>query len=480
MALDLRQNLKLTQQLVMTPQLQMAIKLLQLNRLELAEMVQQELAENPALEEQAESAESESEKSEENSPDSTETEEAASEVSVEEKITDQIEWENYLNEYNSYGGVHFENESRQAPQYESFIASQTSLKDHLLWQFLMTLPSDEEEHIASLIIGSVNDDGYLETSLDDIALAAHVSAERAGGVLAVLKTFDPPGVCSSTLTECLLTQLNYLGISTPVLRDIICHHLKNLESKNYKKIAKDLKISLHDTLAAVDVIQRLDPKPARKYKQDNPTYIIPDIYVYKFEDDFVVVLNDDDLPRLHISPYYRTAMKHHPQKISKEAREYLQEKIRSASWLIKSIQQRQKTIYNVMNSILKFQREFFEKGVQCLKPMILRDVAEDIGMHESTISRVTTGKYAHTPQGLFELKYFFNSSINRFQGDSVASASVQEIIRQIIKNEDPQKPYSDDKISAILKQSNIDIARRTVTKYREALGLLSSTKRKQF
>ncbi len=472
MAIDLQQNLKLSQQLVMTPQLQMAIKLLQLNRLELAEMVQQELAENPALEERLESGENTAEEREEAKEDTAGTEETETEVSIEEKITDQIEWENYLNEYNSYGGVHFESEARETPQYESFIASQASLKDHLLWQFLMTMPSETEEHVASLIIGSVNEDGYLEASIEDLAAAAHVSPERAGGVLNVLKTFDPPGVCSSTL--------NYLGISTPVLRDIIGHHLKNLESKNYKKIAKDLKISLQETLAAVNIIQHLDPKPARRFKQDNPTYITPDIYVYKFEDDFVVMLNDDDLPRLYISPYYRNAMKKNAGKISKETREYLQEKIRSASWLIKSIQQRQKTIYNVMNSILKFQRGFFENGVQFLKPMILRDVAEDIGMHESTISRVTTGKYAHTPQGLFELKYFFNSSINRFQGESLASASVQETIRQIIKNEDPRKPYSDDKISAILKQSNIDIARRTVTKYREALGLLSSTKRKQF
>ncbi|MDY6905655.1 MAG: RNA polymerase factor sigma-54 [Thermodesulfobacteriota bacterium] len=483
MALDLRQNLKLTQQLVMTPQLQMAIKLLQLNRLELADMIQQELSENPALEEVRESAEeSGTEADAGESPEEVAADadkEMEKEVSIEEKITDQIEWENYLNEYNSYGGVHYETETREQPQYESFVASQSSLQDHLLWQFLMTLPSSEEEQVASIIIGNVDDDGYLKASLEEIAAAVSVPVENAEAVLTTMQEFDPPGVCARDLSECLLLQVTRLGIDSPIIVEILQNHLKELETKNYRVIAKKMKISIDDVVAAVNLIRELEPKPGRKFKQEESGYITPDIYVYKYEDEFVIVLNDDDLPRLHINPYYRKAIGR-STRVNKETKEYLQEKIRSASWLIKSIQQRQKTIYNVMESILKFQREFFEKGIAYLKPMILRDVAEDIGMHESTISRVTTNKYAHTPQGIFELKYFFNSSINRVQGDSMASASVQEKIRQIIKSENPQKPYSDDKIAKILKDSNIDIARRTVTKYREAMGILSSTKRKQF
>ena len=476
MVLDLRQRLKLTQQLVMTPQLQMAIRLLQLNRMELAEAIQQELAENPALEELIDSD------VEESGPAATETSVESNpekEVSIEEKITDQVEWENYLNEYNSYGGVHFETEEKERPQFESFTASPRTLKDHLLWQFLMTLPAEDEERIASLIIGNINDDGYLEADIEEIARSASTPVEKVGEVLAVIKTFDPAGVGSASLAECLLTQLNHLGINDPVIRKIITHHIRDLENKNYKSITKSLKIKMEDALTAIKIIKSLEPKPGRQFRQDEPRYIIPDIYVYKFEDDFVILLNDDDLPRLHINPYYRKAV-NRDSGTPRETKEYLRERIRSASWLIKSIQQRRKTIYNVMESILKFQRDFFEHGIAHLRPMILRDVADDIGMHESTISRVTTNKYAHTPQGVFELKYFFNSSINRVDGESMASASVQEAIRQIIKAENPKKPYSDDKIAAMLKQSNVNIARRTVTKYREALGILPSTKRKQF
>ena len=460
----------------MTPQLQMAIRLLQLNRMELAEAIQQELSENPALEEVVDTD------GEEGGPAAAETSVESNpekEVSIEEKITDQVEWENYLNEYNSYGGVHFETEEKERPQFESFTASPRTLKDHLLWQFLMALPDEDEERIASLIIGNINDDGYLEADIEEIARSAAASVEKVGQVLAVIRTFDPAGVGSTSLAECLLTQLNHLGSDDPVIRKIITHHIKDLENKNYKAITRALKIRMEDALAAINIIKSLEPKPGRQFRQDEPRYIIPDIYVYKFEDDFVILLNDDDLPRLHINPYYRKAV-NRESGTPRETKEYLRERIRSASWLIKSIQQRRKTIYNVMQSILKFQRDFFEHGIAHLKPMILRDVADDIGMHESTISRVTTNKYVHTPQGVYELKYFFNSSINRVDGDSMASASVQEAIRQIIKAENPKKPYSDDKIAAMLKQSNIDIARRTVTKYREALGILPSTKRKQF
>jgi RNA polymerase sigma-54 factor len=343
----------------------------------------------------------------------------------------------------------------------------------------MTLPREDEERTASLIIGNINEDGYLEADIDEIARAAPASIEKVNKVLSVIKTFDPPGVGAANLAECLLIQLTHLGITNPIIREIITHHLKDLENKNYKAITRALKIKMEDALAAIHIIKNLEPRPGRQFRQDEPRYIIPDIYVYKYEDDFVIVLNDDDLPRLNINPYYRKAVQRN-SGTPREAKEYLRERIRSASWLIKSIQQRRKTIYNVMTSILKFQRDFFEHGITCLKPMILRDVADDIGMHESTISRVTTNKYAHTPQGVFELKYFFNSSINRVHGESMASASVQDEIRLIIKSENPKKPYSDDKIAAMLKQSNVDIARRTVTKYREALGILPSTKRKQF
>ncbi|OQX62747.1 MAG: RNA polymerase sigma-54 factor [Desulfococcus sp. 4484_241] len=472
MALDLRQNLKLTQQLIMTPQLQMAIRLLQLNRLELVETIQQEMVENPVLEESIETGEKTGD--DEIEPGDIDI---TKEVLIEDKITDQVEWENYLNEYNSYGRAHFESETREQPRYESFIASKGSLRDHLLWQFVMTRPSAEEERIASLIIGNVDDDGYLKASIEDIASDAKVPEAKAERVLSTIQEFDPPGVCARDLPECLLIQARQLGINTPLMEAIIKHHLKMLETKNYAAIAKALKTNRETAMAAIKAVLSLEPRPGRAFSEEDVRYIVPDVYVYKFEDDFVILLNDDGLPRLHINPYYRQTIRS-GGAVSPEAREYLREKIRSASWLIKSIQQRQKTIYAVMQSILKFQRDFFEKGVEHLKPLVLKDVAEDIGMHESTISRVTTNKYAHTPQGIFELKYFFNSSIGRTGGDAMASASVKEKIRRIIKQEDPKKPYSDEAISEMLKKSGINIARRTVTKYREALGILPSVKRK--
>jgi RNA polymerase sigma-54 factor len=275
-----------------------------------------------------------------------------------------------------------------------------------------------------------------------------------------------------------LIQARHFNLDNTIVTDIITNHLNHLENKNYKAIAKALKVNIEEIIAAVNIITSLEPRPGRQFSEEEAQYITPDIFVYRFEDDFIIVLNDDGMPKLRVNSFYRNAIKH-GQKIPEHAKDYVQDKMRSATWLIRSIHQRQKTIYRVMQSILKFQHDFFEKGIIALKPMVLRDVAEDIGMHESTISRVTTNKYAHTPQGIFELKYFFNSSIKRIYGEDIASASVKEKIKQIIESEDPKKPYSDDKISKLLKEANINIARRTVAKYRDILKVLPSNKRKQ-
>jgi RNA polymerase sigma-54 factor len=476
MALELRQQLKLTQQLIMTPQLQMAIKLLQLSRLELMDTIQTELEENPALEELPESTPAEQ---------STELMEAATaenpevkEVTIDDKIQEDIDWSNYLDEYNTPGRVHHESEGRDTPRFESFIASNESLDDHLLWQFLMTKPDKEEERIASLIIGNLNKDGYLDASVEEIASTSGSLPEKIEEILSIIQTFDPIGVGARDLSECLLIQAIFLGLDDTIVIDIITNHLSHLEKKNYKAICKALKKSMDEVVSAINVIKSLEPKPGRQFSDESPQYINPDIYVYKLEDEFVIMLNDDGMPKLRVNSFYKSSISR-GKNISGEAEDYIQGKMRSAAWLIKSIHQRQKTIYRVMESILRFQREFFDNGIAYLKPMVLRDVAQDIQMHESTISRVTTNKYAFTPQGIFELKYFFNSSIRRSQGGSIASASVQEKIRQIIAGEDPKKPYSDDKIAQILKEDQINIARRTVAKYREMLRVLPSNKRKQ-
>ena len=476
MALELRQQLKLTQQLIMTPQLQMAIKLLQLSRLELMDTIKTELEENPALEEVPDGTSTEQ---------STEPTEAATtenpevkEVTIDDKIQEDVDWSNYLDEYNTPGRVHHESEGRDTPRFEAFIASNESFNDHLLWQFLMTKPDKEEESIASLIIGNLNKDGYLDVSVEEIVITSGSAPEKIEDVLSIIQTFDPIGVGARDLSECLLIQAKFLGLDDTIVIDIITNHLSNLEKKNYKAICKALKKSMDEVVSAINVIKSLEPKPGRQFSDEIPQYINPDIYVYKLEDEFVIMLNDDGMPKLRVNSFYKTSITH-GKNISGEAEDYIQEKMRSAAWLIKSIHQRQKTIYRVMESILLFQREFFDKGIAYLKPMVLRDVAQDIQMHESTISRVTTNKYAFTPQGIFELKYFFNSSIRRSHGGSIASASVQEKIRQIIANEDSKKPFSDDKIARILKEDQIHIARRTVAKYREMLKVLPSNKRKQ-
>ena len=477
MALELRQQLKLSQQLIMTPQLQLAIKLLQLSRLELLETIHQELQENPALEETLEdTASDQTEEAPEIIP--ADIGSIPGEIS-DHKTVDDTDWSSLINEYSSSGRVTSETEKKDAPNYESFIAQKESLQDHLSWQLLMTFPDPEVENLGSLIIGNLNADGYLELSLDELVRSSQSSLEKATEVLQMLQTFDPIGVCSRDLRECLLIQARHFNLEgTPVV-DIISNHLHHLERKNYKAISKALKLSIEDIISAVDIIKGLEPRPGRLFSSESPQYITPDIYVYKVDDDFVVVLNDDGMPKLKVNSFYKDAIQQ-KKNISDQTRDYVQEKMRSATWLIRSIHQRQKTIYKVMESILRYQREFFEKGILHLKPMVLRDIAEDIGMHESTISRVTTNKYAHTPQGIFELKFFFNSSINRMHGEAIASASVLNQIKQIIGGENPKNPYSDQQLSEMLEAANIKVARRTVAKYREMLKVLPSSRRRQF
>ncbi|MCP3899961.1 MAG: RNA polymerase factor sigma-54, partial [Desulfobacteraceae bacterium] len=314
---------------------------------------------------------------------------------------------------------------------------------------------------------------------EEIAITGNFDIEKVEKVINVIQGFDPSGVCARDIKECLLAQIKFLGIGNDIILRIITDHLKNLENRNIKAIAKDLKISHDDIRAAVKVIQYLEPKPGRSFSPDESSYITPDIFVYKDENGYKIVLNDDGLPKLQINGFYKDAVAKN-KKLPKDAKNYLNEKMQSASWLIKSIHQRQKTIYLVMESIIKFQEEFFNKGIAYLKPLILKDVALDIEMHESTISRVTTNKYAYTPQGLFELKYFFNSAIKRQSGDGeLASESVKEKIKLLVKNENPDRPLSDEKIATILKDANVNIARRTVAKYRKMLKILPSNKRKQ-
>ncbi len=483
MALELRQQLRLTQQLVMTPQLQQAIKLLQLSQLELLDVINEEIVENPLLEEvqdEGTSPSTDDSGADQQVPATPPTADTAEvkPVTVEETAREDIDWSNYLDEYSAPGPVYYEPEERETPEYENFLARRRSLIDHLQWQLLLSLPSETEERIGSAIIGNLNNDGYLQATAGEIAALTGDDISEVLRVLRKMQAFDPIGVCARDLKESLLIQIKYLGLEDSLVVHIIQNHFKHLENKNYKAIAHALGVSFDNVLAAVEIITGLEPKPGREFSDEEPQYISPDIFVYKMGDEFVIVLNEDGMPKLRVSAFYREALAK-DEAFPSQTRDYIQGKLRSAVWLIRSIHQRQRTIYKVVESIVRYQQEFFEKGIGYLKPMVLRDVAEDIGMHESTVSRVTTNKYAHTPQGTYELKFFFNSSINRLYGEAIASASVKEKIRQIIGSEDPTKPFSDRKMVEILKASNINVARRTVAKYREMLGVLPSNKRKK-
>jgi RNA polymerase sigma-54 factor len=489
MAIEIKQQLRLSQQLVMTPQLQQAIKLLQLSRLELADVVTQELQENPVLEVSEDADEDLPREvvadSHEAEAPVAETEAVADETSDHreasdaEKIAD-IDWQSYAEAYPQTG---FQGEARDDDERRSLEGTLTrreTLAEHLDWQLQLSEFSEAERAAATCIIGNLDEDGYLRADVEELARAAGVPHEVVEAALRKLQRFDPTGVAARDLRECLLIQIDTLASpADPLVRTLVADHLDALQRRDFRGIARVLGVTIEEVAAAARLVGRLEPRPGRPFGGEDPIYIIPDIYVYKIGDDLHVVLNEDGLPKLKINQLYRDVLARGGQGVAKDTRDYVQDKVRSAMWLIKSIHQRQRTIYKVMTSIIKHQRDFFERGVQFLKPLNLRDVAEDIGMHESTVSRVTTNKYAHTPQGIFELKFFFNSSINRVDGDAIASESVKEKIRRIITAEDPRRPLSDQRIAEMLRSANIDIARRTVTKYREAMNILSSTKRRR-
>ena len=482
MALDLRLQVKLSQQLVMTPQLQQAIKLLQLSRMELVDVVTEELAENPLLEEGIDPKETSEEESahqeiEDFMPAEVPPEQ---EVKGETEGMNDIDWQTYLEGYslNSSDTRNSYEEQEDRPSYESLLTKKGSLYDHLMWQLSLSSFTAEERAAAAEIIGNLDESGYLQATPEELAGTSGLDPKIFEAALVRVQQFDPAGVACRNLQECLLLQLERLELSDTLAATILRDHINELEGRKYSLIAKVQKVSLDDVLAAAKLISGLDPRPGRAYNEEDVHYITPDIFVTKVGDEYVVTQNDDGLPNLRINSFYRNALSD-TKALDKKAGEYIQDKMRSAVWLIKSIHQRQRTIYKVTKSIVKFQREFFDHGIEYLKPLVLRDVAEDIEMHESTVSRVTTNKYVQTPQGLFELKYFFNSGINTTDGDTVASESVKSRIKEIIAAEDPKKPYSDQKIVALLKAQDIDIARRTVTKYREMLGLGSSTERKR-
>lgn len=484
MGLELRQQLKLSQQLVMTPQLQQAIKLLQLSRLELVDMVQQELMENPLLDERAEEAPGElPENREREELLQKQQDEAKSDSQSEEGLGQDLmkdaEWESYLGEFSSTA-KQVQARDHEVPEegmsFEARLFAKPSLESHLEWQMYLSDFSDDEKVVGEAVIGNLDSLGYLKASVEEIAEQTRISMSVVEGVIVKMQHMDPVGVCARTPRECLLVQVESLGYDDPILIGLISDHLEDLEKRRYKPIARKFKITLERLKEYLDLIQSLDPMPGAAYGGGEPQYVSPDVYVYEYDGEFVIVLNEDGLPQLQLNSFYMDSV----QAKSGKAKEYMQDKMRSAVWLMKSLYQRQRTLYKVVESIVRFQGAFFRDGVTQLKPLILKDVADDIEMHESTISRITTSKYVSTPHGVFELKFFFNSALGLEDGSQVGSESVKALIKRLISEENPKKPLSDEKIAEHLKHElGVNIARRTVAKYRGAMNILSSSKRKQ-
>jgi len=480
MALESRLELKLTQKLILTPQLQQAIKLLQMPQLELSQSINQELIENPFLEEEQEDTQGEQLSSQEK--EEIEQPESPSPDDSEQPLGDLMNFtvDDYFDERSSDGRDmgYFNPGTIEQPSFEQFTSREEELSDHLFWQLRLAEIPEKLRAIGEVIIGNIDENGYLRATDEEIAHESHSNPEQVRQAISLVQGFDPPGIGSRDLRECLINQLRLLHLSDTLVERIVENNLSDLERKNYKAIAKQYDTSLDDIVNAVKIIEGLDPKPGRNFASVAANYITPDVFVERTDDGFQIILNDEGVPRLRLNSHYRKLLTN-KSSLSREEKTFLEEKLRSAVWLLKSLDQRNKTIYKVTQSIIKFQREFFEAGPGRLKPLNLRDVAEDIAMHESTVSRVTSSKYLSCEHGIFSFRHFFSTAIQGADGN-VASTTVKEIIRKIISEENPQKPYSDLKISEILNKKEILLARRTVAKYREELKIPPHNKRKRY
>jgi RNA polymerase sigma-54 factor len=474
MAIQQKLQTKLAQKLILTPALQQAIKLLPMSTLELADLLTQEVVENPLLEEVP---------TEELQAVETPVEEKAAEDKTAAEKTDTWEdadYDYFFGEYLDDGyRPRMQQEVRELPPIENTLSTSSSLTDHLEWQLSLQNDAESIREIGEGIIGNLDDDGYLVASVDEIAAMGPWPIEEVEKALRLVQSFDPIGVAARDLQECLMLQLRHLHLEGTPAETIVAEHLRLLHNHQMPELAKKLGLSIEDVKHHVEIIQHLDPKPGSRFNPQPSQYVIPDVYIIKVEDQYVAVLNEDGLPQLRISPTYRRLLdKSATTENSAETRAYVKDKFRSALWLIKSVEQRQKTIHKVATSIINFQRDFLDHGIEHLRPLVLRDVANDIGMHESTVSRVVTNKYMHTPQGVFEMKYFFHSGISSSYGEAVSSVTIKNRIRKIIEGEDPRKPLSDSKIVSILQREGLILARRTIAKYREELKIPTSNQRK--
>lgn len=457
MDLKFHLNLEQTQKLIMTPELRQAIQLLQYNSLELNEYIAAELEENPMLEmENPVNALGEVESINNDSKES------------------EIDWKEYAEKYDDNSYKQEVDKNPKEHNLEAYISYSPTLREHLMSQLCLTNFNKKEHHIGLLIINNLDDNGYLIATVKEIANLSKSREEEVEKVLEIIQTFEPIGVGARDLKECLLLQIDE-DIDS-LVKDLILYKLDDIANNRMSKIAKEYDLDPLTIQDASDFIRTLEPKPGRTFKSSTDVrYIIPDAIIELVDGEYIIIVNDFTGPRLKINNFYKNMLK---DGGNIEATEFLQNKFNSAMWIIKSIEQRRQTIYNVVESILKFQHDFFKEGEKALIPLTLKDIADDIQMHESTISRTTNGKYVQTPRGLFELKYFFCAGLSGVEGD-VSSTSVKAMIKDIIDNEDSKKPLSDQKISTLLMSKGTKVSRRTVAKYREEMNILASNLRKR-
>lgn len=474
MVLKQRLEQRQVQRLILAPALQQAIKLLPLTNLELIGIIDTELSQNPMLEVEEEVRE----KGSEGEQKTAKQEEIPEEKELNESQKEEEEFESYFQEYFDNEFRSYFLERKEAPNLENIVSKSPSLWDHLNWQANLTFFDGKEKEIAQYIIGNINEDGYLITSLEEIAKATKSSAEKITEIREKIKKFDPVGVGSLSLKEALLTQMDYLQIEDEVSRKIVDLYLPLLEKSDYAQLAKELGIPLEEIKCHIEVIKGLDPGPGRKYSQEKTVYVIPDIVVTKEGNELKIALNDEGLPRLRINGYYKRLLAK-AKKENPEAYQFLKDKMKKAFWFLRSLDQRNRTIYRVAKYIVEKQKKFIEKGIEFIKPLTLMELAQEIGVHESTVGRVVANKYIMTSRGVFPLKYFFHKSLSGDFGEEISSLRIKGRIKKLIENEDKEQPLSDIEIGEMLAKENLRIARRTVAKYRKQLDLSPSHIRKR-
>ena len=452
-----------SQKLVMTPELIQAIQILQFNTQELDAFVQEQLLVNPVLEQ------------DQSAPSNPEAE-------TSEKEREKLDWKEFIRNGSyddiSYRGYRDKDEER-SDSFERYVTNEVTLPEHLMFQYQFATVDKGCRRVGKYIIESLDENGYMTSTVEEISRATGVREEKVGEALDIIHGFDPAGVGARDLSECLQLQLAARKELTPQMEEIITHHLEDIANNRLSAVARDTGMTVLQVQEAADVIRTLEPKPGRQFASQMETkYVIPDVIVEKIDNEYVVIINESSTPHLTISSYYKSLL----GKAEKDQQlaDYLSERVSSANWLIKSIEQRKQTIYNVVSAVVKYQRDFFDLGSKHLRTLTLKDIAEELGIHESTVSRSISGKYLQCPRGVYEIKYFFSAGVSDDVGEGVSSNSIKEFIKEIVEGEDRHKPYSDQAMVSILKDKGFNISRRTVAKYRDELGILSSSKRKRY